>query len=126
MGTTDKREQTMAFLSYLLSIAGTAVVLFNPKRTPYAAFHARQSLGIFLLAIISALAWVIAGWIVTWIPVAGPAFAAALFSLVVAACIILFVCWIKGMINAVKGKLDPVPIVGASIAKVLIKISGKV
>lgn len=116
----------MAFLSYLISIVGAAVVLLNPKRTSYAAFHARQSLGIFLLAVLMSIAWVVAGWIVIWIPVAGPAFAAALFTLVIATYIILFVCWIKGMVNALKGKMDPVPIVGASIAKVLVKLSGKV
>lgn len=126
METLDKREHTMAFLSYLISIVGAAVVLLNPKRTSYAAFHARQSLGIFLLAVLMSIAWVVAGWIVIWIPVAGPAFAAALFTLVIATYIILFVCWIKGMVNALKGKMDPVPIVGASIAKVLVKLSGKV
>ncbi len=116
----------MAFLSYLLSIAGTAVVLFNPKRTPYAAFHARQSLGIFLIELIMSIAWVVVGWIVTWIPVAGPVLAVAFFTLVIATFIVLIVCWIQGMVNALNGRLDPVPIVGASIAKVLVKISGKV
>lgn len=74
-----------------------ALVLNNPK-SGHGSFHIRQSLGIWLLFVVSGFVLVIPilGWI------AG-----------LAGYVLGFVMWIMGLISAVNGEQKEVPVLGA-------------
>jgi uncharacterized membrane protein len=48
-----------------------------------------------------------------WIPVAGPTFSIATFSLVVAAIPAVVIAWVVGMVNALRDDVKQVPVFGA-------------
>ncbi len=106
-----------AFFAYLLSIVGVLGILIFRRKDEFAIYHAKQSLGIALIATGIFVAWVVFGWIISWIPYVGFIFAMALFSLVIAAYLVLFVCWIMGMRYTLEEKMQPVPIVGGIIIR---------
>lgn len=109
----NSQEKYFAFLAYLLSFVGAIYVLFfRPKKEQFALYHARQSLGIQLIALALLLAWFIVMWILAWIPYIGFIFGIALFSLVIAAYIVLTISCISGMVYALQAKKQLVPIVG--------------
>jgi uncharacterized membrane protein len=108
----NKSERLAAFLSYLLGVPGCLYALIVRRQDSLARYHAKQSLGITLVAVAVPIVWVIVAWIVAWIPLVGPSVAAASFSLVIATYVLLIVCWIVGMIYALQAKVQPVPVVG--------------
>ena len=109
----NSQEKYFAFLAYFLSLVGAIYVLFfRPKKEQFALYHAKQSLGIQLIALALLLAWFIVMWILAWIPYIGFIFGIALFSLVIAAYIMLTISCISGMVNALQLKKQPVPVVG--------------
>ncbi|MDO1500656.1 hypothetical protein Q2T40_10985 [Winogradskyella maritima] len=89
--------KTYAFVAYL-TLIGTLVAFFmnQEKRNPFTSFHVRQALGLWLLYMI--LGYVVGGfdsWMLTmsfWI----------FFS----------VLFIYGIVGALQGKLNSVPLVG--------------
>lgn len=108
------REKYFAFLAYLLSFAGAIYVLFfRPSKEQFARYHAKQSLGLQIIALAVLLGWFVVLWILTWIPYIGFIFGIALFSLVIAAYIALVVAYISGMVYALRGKQQAAPIAGA-------------
>ncbi|MCP4395888.1 MAG: hypothetical protein GY801_01060 [bacterium] len=114
----NSQEKYVAFLAYLLSLFGAIYVLFfRPKKEQFALYHARQSLGIQVIALALLLAWFVVMWILTWIPYIGFIFGIALFSLVIAAYIVLAISCIQGMVNALQLKKQPVPVVGVYAAQ---------
>jgi uncharacterized membrane protein len=108
----ERVEKILAFLAYLLVIVGALYILIAHRKNKLAVHHAKQALGIIIIAISIFIAWVIGGWILSWIPYIGFIFTAALFALVIAAYIVLCVCYITGMMYALDVKIQPVPIVG--------------
>jgi uncharacterized membrane protein len=108
-----------AFFAYLLSLIGAIIVLLVRRHDRFAVYHAKQSLGILLIAVGVLLGWIVVGWVVSWIPYIGFIVAIALFALVIAAYIILAVCWLIGMGYALHEKMQPVPLVGGLILRVL-------
>lgn len=94
-GTQDK---TIAIVAYLTVIGlVVALVMNNDKKDPFSTYHIRQSLGIILTSIALSLINVIPilGWIVSLIGV-----------------FVLLYMWIIGLLNAVNGRMKPVPILG--------------
>lgn len=94
---TVKKGKTMAIVSYL-TLIGTIIAYFSNKdlNNPFTAFHIRQSLGLWLLQMV--LGFVVSGfdnWNITlafWILIA----------------VLLF----YGILNAIAGKIQPVPFLG--------------
>ena len=70
------------------------------------------ALALFLGAVVAPLAWAVVGWILAWIPIIGAMTAVGLFALVVALWIFLLVAWVLGMVNALRGRQKPLPLVG--------------
>lgn len=94
----------IALISYLTLIGLViAFVMNNEKKHEFAKFHIRQSLGIFLTAI--ALSFIgiipILGWIIWFVGI-----------------FILLFMWIKGLLNAINGKQEVVPIFGEKYAEI--------
>ncbi len=114
----NKSERRAAFLSYLLGVPGCLYVLTVRRQDSLARYHAKQSLGITIVAAAVPIVWVIVAWVAAWIPLVGPPVAAASFSLVIATYVLLVVCWIVGMICALQAKVRPVPVVGRWAARI--------
>jgi uncharacterized membrane protein len=106
------KYQVRAFLAYLLSVLGWLYVLLFQRKDKLAVYHAKQSLGLTLIAIGSVVVWFLGTWIVSWVPLVGPLLAAAAFSQVILIYLFLIVAWIMGMVYALQAKMQPLPFVG--------------
>lgn len=98
MGNTAKLlGKDIALISYVTIIGLIiAFVMNSNKKYEFAKFHIRQSLGLFLTAIVLSFISIIPflGWLI-WI-----------FGI-----FLLLYMWIKGLINAIDGKQEVLPIV---------------
>ncbi|KIX21556.1 membrane protein [Flavobacterium sp. 316] len=104
MENKEIQGKDIALISYLTVIGLViAFVMNNDKKFEFAKFHIRQSLGLFLTAIaLSFIAIIpILGWLV-WI--------VGIF--------ILLYMWIKGLMNAINGKEEVMPILGEKYAEI--------
>ncbi|MBQ4050702.1 MAG: hypothetical protein IJD13_03670 [Oscillospiraceae bacterium] len=95
MSTSDPNAKLYSILAYIgiLWIVG----LLAAKDDVYVKYHVNQGLILFLLGV--------AGGIVGVIPILG-----TIVSVVVS--VFCFVCFILGIVNAVKGEMKPLPIIG--------------
>ena len=89
--------KNIAIVSYL-TIIGTLIAIFmnHEKKNPFAAFHIRQALGIFLTFF--ALGYFIGyfdSWMITF----------AFWSFI-------FILWLYGFVTALQGEMKPVPLIG--------------
>ena len=92
------QDKTIAIIAYLTFIGLViAFVMNNEKKDPFATYHIRQSLGLVLTSIALSLINVIPilGWIIS----------------LVGAFVLLYM-WIVGLLNAINGRENPVPILG--------------
>jgi uncharacterized membrane protein len=106
----QKEDTTVALLSYLTIIGFVvAIVLHSSKKTALGAFHLRQTLGLFITALVI---W-IPCMIISMIPVVN----LVMFLLGPAVMIGLFVLWIMGFIAAINGQQKLLPVVGAHYQK---------
>jgi uncharacterized membrane protein len=108
----SKPKKLLAFLAYLLPIFGWLYILLFHRRDKFAVYHAKQSLGLTIVAPGALAVWAVIAWIISWLPLAGPIVAAALFSLVIATYMVLVIAWITGMVYALQAKAKPIPVVG--------------
>jgi len=108
----NKPKRSLAFLAYLLSFVGALYVLLFRREREFARHHAKQSLGLTIVALGVLVVWVIVSWIVSWIPLVGPIIAASLFALVIVAYVALVAFWIVGMIRALRAQRRPLPVIG--------------
>lgn len=96
---TIDEGKSMGAIAYITVIGLIiAFVQNNEKKNLFTAFHIRQSLGIavtgFALGIIGVIP--ILGWII-----------------IIFGSIGLLVLWVIGLMNALNGKMQPVPVLGA-------------
>jgi uncharacterized membrane protein len=110
--TVKRSSQVLAFLAYALWIFGWLLVMIAARRDSFATYHARQSLGLSVAVIVAPLVWLVAGWLIAWIPVVGAVVSAATFSLVIGLYIIAAIAWFSGMVNVTRAQLKPVPFFG--------------
>jgi uncharacterized membrane protein len=96
-------DRTVAIVSYLTLIGFVvAILLHSSKKTQLGAFHLRQALGLFVTGFVNlVLAFIpVIGWILIPVVMIG-----------------LLVFLVMGLLGAVQGKMNPVPIVGAYYQK---------
>lgn len=86
-----QQAKTNAIISYITIIGWLiALILNSQKKHEFTTFHLRQTLLIFVFAIV--LSWIpIIGWIIN---------------------ILILVLWIIGLISAINGEKKPVPVIG--------------
>lgn len=94
-------EKTIGIVAYLSVIGFIIAIVMNSKKSEYANFHIRQSLGIILVAIAlmilaNIFVFVLNIGMLSWI-----------FN------ILILVFWILGFIGAVQGEKKLVPVLGA-------------
>jgi uncharacterized membrane protein len=95
-----------AFLATFLSIIGFIIALAVKKDDQYVMFYAKQSLVVFITAVIGA----IINSILVWIPILG-------WIIMFAINLFVLVLWIFSWIYALSGKEKEVPIVGCYAKK---------
>ncbi len=97
--------KTVAIVSYL-SIIGwiIAYVMFGSNKTSLGAYHLRQTIALFILAI---AIW-IAEILLLFIPFIGWMFSI----LLIFGYIGIFILWLLGLIAAINGEEKPMPIIG--------------
>jgi len=113
----SKPQRHAAFLAYLLPIAGWLYVFLLHRKDRFAMYHARQAIALTIAAAGMPVVWVVVAWIVSWLPLAGPIIAVALFALVIFTYIFLAVIWVTGMIYALRAKLKPIPMLGGWVGR---------
>jgi len=99
MAKKDSEGRLWAFLAYLLSIIGFVLVLLLKKDNKFAMYHAKQSLVLFIFAVIIAVVGSIVpvlGWFII-LPVGN---------------VLVLVLAIIGIINALTGKQKPLWLIG--------------
>jgi len=96
----QKKDTLFAFLATFLSIIGFLIAILTKKEDKYVMYYAKQSLVIFLVAIIagailSLISWIpIIGWIISF-----------------ATNILILIAWFMSWINALSGEMKPIPII---------------
>ncbi len=95
-----------ATLAYVLSIVGFLLVLSMRKHDRYAMFHAKQSLILFF------------GFVIAWLVDAVVPFVGWLVGGVLT--VLLVILWVIGIVNALRGKQVPLPVVGVFAEKITI------
>jgi uncharacterized membrane protein len=107
---SSTEDRTVAILAYITIIGFIiAIVMHSSKKTALGTYHLRQTLGLFITAVV---AW-FGCMILAFIP-----FVNLLMVLVGPAVGIgLFVLWIMGLIAAVNGQQKPMPVVGEHYQK---------
>ena len=93
----------IAIISYI-TIVGLiiAFVMNNDKKHPFAYYHIRQVVGLVLTGA--------AIWVIGIIPILG-------WLIAIIGSILMLIMWISGLINAINGKMQPMPILGKQYAK---------
>jgi uncharacterized membrane protein len=108
----SQSSRVSAFLAYFLLVLGWLYVFILHRQDKFAVYHAKQSIMLVMVAIATPVVWVIFGWLISFIPLVGPVLAVAGFALVIAAYVTLIVMWVIGMINALRAKARPLPMIG--------------
>lgn len=100
-------DKSTAIISYITLIGFiVAIIIHSNKKTRIGSYHLRQSLGLILTAI----AFMIGGFVFAFIPVLG-------WLISLAAWIALLVLWVMGLMAAINGEFKPVPVVGELFQK---------
>ena len=95
----NSESKLWAFLAYLLSIIGFVLVYLLKKDDKFAMYHAKQSLVLFLFAVIIAVVGSI-------VPVLG------WFIILPLGNVLVLVLAVMGIINALQGKMAPLWLIG--------------
>lgn len=97
MAKVSGESKLFAFLAYLLGIVGFVLVFLVRRKDKYAMYHAKQSLMLFVAAVIISLVGIvpILGW----------------FAYVIGM-IWLVIVWVFALLRALSGVEKPVPLIG--------------
>lgn len=99
-GSSDiEKNKALAIVGYIIPILFFIPLVTDAKNSPYAKFHANQQLNLLL-------SWIIVEVVGGFIPVLG------WFIILPFGTIFLFVVMIMGIINASKGEMKPLPLIG--------------
>lgn len=112
---TQRPSRLLSVLAYLVMLVGPMVMLASRRDDDLVRYHARQSLGLTVTAIGTFVSWVVVGWIISFVPYYGFLLAVVLFAAVIGILIVLVILWIIGMVNSLRAKLRPLPIIGRRI-----------
>ena len=106
-GKLGDDSKTFAFLAALLSIVGFIIAILVKKDDEYVMYYAKQSLVVFIAAVIVG----IIGWVLIWIPIIG-------WLVMWILNLIVLVLWLISWIYALSGEKKQVPLVGKYARKI--------
>ncbi|HKY74090.1 MAG TPA: hypothetical protein VJ246_02135 [Patescibacteria group bacterium] len=98
---SSKKNTAMAAIAYVLFFIP---LLTDAKKDSFVMFHVKQS----IVLLIAGVGWSIAAKFLYYIPVLGVI--AGLAGLVID--IFLLIVWVKGIMNALGGKTEELPVIG--------------
>jgi uncharacterized membrane protein len=101
-------ERISAAVSYL-PVIGWVYAYFLQRSSRLTMFHLKQSLSLFINLVGIFVLWVVVAWVLAWIPYADIV-AIALFSIVIAAIFVGAIAWVVGIVNALRGLSQEVPL----------------
>ena len=94
-----QENKGIGIISYLTWIGLLLAFILNRERNdPFVKFHIRQNLGLFILGLVAG--------VLHYIPGVGGIVAYVVFTA-------LFIFWVIGLIGAINGKENAVPVVGS-------------
>lgn len=99
---SKSKNTTMAALAYVLFFIP---LLTDAKKDPFVKFHVKQSLVLLIVSI----GWSLSSRFLAYLPVLGW-IVGGLVGTVVS--ILLLILWVKGLINALNGKQEELPVIG--------------
>lgn len=108
----SRPKRYLALVVYLVPVLGWLYALVFHRQDEFATYHAKQSMVLTTVAVGAPAVWAIVGWIVSWVPLAGPLIAASLFALVMLVCVFLVATWVIAVVYALQGKMKPIPVLG--------------
>lgn len=91
-----------------MPVIGWLYVFFFQRKNALAMYHLRQAVGLFVFLAATISGWAVVAWILAWIPYMG-ALGAALFTIVIAACLFGIVAWLLGLFHALGRRTVPLP-----------------
>ena len=102
MGKNKTKEESVlfAFLVTFLSIIGFLIAILLKRKDKYVMYYAKQSLIIFIVAVIAGAILSL----ITGIPIIGEIISFATN-------ILILIAWFMSWINALSGKMKPIPII---------------
>ena len=103
-------RQINAAIAYI-PIIGWIYVLLVANREEFGRFHLRQSIGLVLFLVAAFAGWAGIAWVIAWLPF-GSTVSVTLFTMVIAAVGYGVIAWIIGIVNALRGEMNPLPIFG--------------
>jgi uncharacterized membrane protein len=106
----DNSQKISAVIAYI-PVIGWLYVLFAQRKSEFAVFHLRQSIGLVIGIVGSLIAWGVVAWVLTWIPF-GDVIGIALFTLVITVWIVAVIALVIGLVNAARGRMDRLPFFG--------------
>lgn len=102
VATKSSKNTSMAALAYVLFFIP---LLTDAKNDSFVKFHVKQS----LVLLLTGIAWNILERVLWYVPVLGGLVGGLLG---IAVSIALLVLWIKGLLNALNGKEEMLPVIG--------------
>lgn len=106
-GTDAEENKLMAILAYILFFI--PLLTGAHKTSPFVKYHTNQGTVLFIAAVVYAIAYGILSTILAFIPIIGW----AIIALLGLASLVFFVLCIIGIINAINGKMKPLPVIGS-------------
>jgi uncharacterized membrane protein len=103
-------RQISAAIAYV-PVIGWIYVMLVAGKDEFARFHLRQSIGLVLFLAAVFAGWAGIAWLIAWIPY-GSTVSVTLFTLVIAAFGYGVIAWVVGVMNALRGVMNPLPIFG--------------
>jgi uncharacterized membrane protein len=108
----SKPHKYAAFVAYLLPVVGWLIAFLFYRDDEFTMFHTKQAIALALLVLAAPVIYLVVSWLVLWVPLAGALIAAASFTLVMLVAFAALVLWIVGLVYALQGKQQALPIVG--------------
>ncbi len=112
MSTSQRISAAVGYIPVL----GWIYVYFVQRNNPLAVFHLKQSISLILTVAAVFVAWAVIAWVLAWIPY-GDIFGVAAFGLVITALIVGVIAWVVGIVNALRGLMNAVPLFGSWAAR---------
>jgi uncharacterized membrane protein len=109
--STSASARIPAFIAYFLPILGWIYVGLFQRQNRLAVFHLKQAISLVLFLIAAFAGWAIIGFLIALIPF-GALLSVILFAFVMMALFAGAVLWVIGMVNALRGRMDNLPLVG--------------